>query len=169
VMVKRGQVYHAVKSFHVEGARTGDIMEEVAGSGIFDRCGKILVYGDASGKNRDTRNIKSDYDIITHFLSNYRKSNGGHLIFEMRVPLANPPIRRRHNLVNAYFLNEDREIRLIVYDKWLDEGFRLTEFKKNGTMIEDDSLPQQHVTTAIGYVLDYDKYKANTASKMIQL
>jgi hypothetical protein len=169
-MVKRGHTYHAVKAFHVEGARTGDIMEEIAGSGILDKCGKICVYGDASGKNRDTRNIKSDYDIISHFLSNYRKPDGKHLIFEMRVPLANPPIRRRHNLVNAYFLNENNEIRLFVYDKWLDEGFRLTEFKKNGTMVEDDSLPQQHVTTAIGYVLDYDKHKTNNGkSKMIQL
>lgn len=167
--VKVGNVYHIMKCFHVEGARTLDIMEEMASSEILDRYKKIVVYGDASGKNRDTRSIKSDYDIIKGFLANYKKKNGEALIFEMKVPLANPPLRRRHNIVNAYFLNDNKDVRIIVYDKWIDEGFKLTSFKKNADMIEDDSLPQQHVTTAIGYMIDYDVYKTSGGSIARQL
>lgn len=168
-MVKRGEVYHAFKAFHVEGARTLDIMEEIALSGLLDIAGKILVYGDATGKSKDTRSIKTDYDIIREFLSNYKTKDKRSLNFELKVPLANPPIRRRQNLVNAYCKNGVGETRFYVYDKWIDEGLRLTAFKKGADMIEDDSLPQQHVTTAIGYTFDYDKYRVAGSSSTIQL
>jgi hypothetical protein len=112
-----------------------------------------------------TRSIKSDYDIIEGFLSKYSKT----LNFEMRVPRSNPPLRRRHNLVNAYFSNENNQVRLLVYDKWVDKGFRLTAFKKGSGLIEDDNLPEQHVTTAIGYMIDYDVNKISEESEMIQL
>jgi hypothetical protein len=166
---KVGGAYHAARSFHVEGARTSDIMDEIAASGILDLTEAVYVYGDASGKNRDTRSIVSDYEIIERFLANYRKPNGARLRYEMRVPRANPPIRRRHNLVNAYFQNDAGQIRLYVYDKWLDEGFRLTQMKKGADMVEDDSLPQQHATTAIGYMIDFDNLTQNTGSRTIQL
>jgi hypothetical protein len=170
-MAKRGEVYHAFKAFHVEGARTSDIMEEIAASGLLDICGKVVVYGDASGKNNDTRSIRTDYDIILKFLVNYKTKDGRALNVELRIPNANPPIRRRHNIVNAHFLNDNKEVRLFVYDKWIDEGFRLTQFKKNGQMIEDDgpAFPWQHVTTAIGYALDYEKYRIGEPTRTIQL
>jgi hypothetical protein len=168
--IKLGDTYHIFKVFHVEGARTTDIMDEIASSGILDRARKIYVYGDASGKNRDTRSITSDYEIIEKFLSNYLTKDGRRLDFEMRVPISNPPIRRRHNLVNAHFENENKDVRLIVYDTWLDEGFRLTQFKKGADLVEDDSLPQQHATTAIGYMVDYDIYRLDEEqSSSIQL
>lgn len=167
--VKRGEVYHCFKALHVEGARTDDIMEEIAGTGYLDSAGKIVVYGDASGNNNDTRSIKTDYEIIKRFLANYVTKDGRRLNFELKVPRANPPIRRRHNIVNAHFMNENKEVRLLVYDKWLDEGFRLTTLKKGGDLIEDDSLPQQHVTTAIGYMIDYDNYKNTQPSSTIRM
>ena len=166
--VKIGKNYHIIKSFHVQGARTSDIMEEIASSGLLDKFRTITVYGDASGKNRDTRSIKSDYDIIKEFLANYRTRDGRQLSFSMKVPLANPPIRRRHNLVNAHFINENKEVRLYVYDMWLHDGFMQTSFRK-GSNIEDDSLPEQHVTTAIGYMIDYDINRTQAQSKTIQL
>jgi hypothetical protein len=168
--IKVGDAYHVFKAFHVEGARTNDILDEIASSGLLDRARKVYVYGDASGKNRDTRSIASDYDIIEKFLSNYMAKDGRRLDFEMRVPRANPPIRRRHNLVNAYFENENKQVRLFVYDAWLDEGFRLTQFKKGADLVEDDSLPQQHATTAVGYMIDYDVYRLDEEkSTSIQL
>ena len=166
--VKIGNKYHIIKSFHVEGARTSDIMEEIASSGLLDKFRTITVYGDASGKNRDTRSIKSDYDIIKTFLANYRTKDGRSLNFQMKVPLSNPPIRRRHNIVNAHFINENKEVRLFIYDDWLHDGFMQTSFKK-GSNIEDDSLPQQHVTTAIGYMIDYDFNRNLEQSRTIQL
>lgn len=168
-MARRGEAYHAFKGFHIEGARTLDIMEEIATSGLLDKAGLILVYGDATGKSNDTRSIKSDYDIIREFLSKYKKPNGQPIRFEIRVPSANPPIRRRQNLVNAYCLNGLGETRFYTYDKWIDEGMRLTAFKKGADKIEDDSLPQQHITTAIGYCFDYDKNRVTPPSSTIRL
>jgi hypothetical protein len=167
--IKVGRTYHVIKSFHVEGANTWDIMEDIADSGILNRTRHVIVYGDASGKNKDTRSLRSDYDIIKEFLSKWKSKDGRGVTFEMRVPPANPPIRRRHNVVNAHFINENKEVRLYVYDEWLHEGFMQTSFKKGADLVEDDSLPQQHVTTAIGYMIDYDVNRMTQATQTIQL
>ena len=167
--VKVGSVYHIIKSFHVDGARTSDIMEEIASSGLLDKCRRITVYGDASGKNKDTRSIKSDYDIIKYFLANYRTKDNRAIPFEMKVPLSNPPIRRRHNVVNSHFINENKQVRIFIYDMWLHDGFMQTAFKKSADLVEDDSLPQQHITTAIGYMIDYDINRNSEKSSTIQL
>jgi hypothetical protein len=167
---KVGNAYHAVRAYHVEGARTEDIMEEIAASGVLESAMTVSVYGDETGKNRDTRSIRSDYDIILKFLQNYQKKNGGKLQVKLMLPTKNPPIRRRHNLVNAHFQNDAKQVRLYLYDKWLDEGFRMTQFKKSADLVEDDTLPQQHVTTAIGYMIDFDSLTTSAGqSRTIQL
>lgn len=131
----------------VDGARTGDIMDELVARHWYQKAVHIRVYGDASGKNRDTRSIKSDYDIIKDTISNTFCGT-----FEMMVPLANPPVRKRHNLVNATFYTANYTVRFMVYKcKTVDKGLRLTKLKKGGNYIEDDSDRWQHVTTAIGY------------------
>jgi phage terminase large subunit len=56
--------------------------------------GGVFIYGDASGKNRNTRSNVSDYDIIEHYFSKYMNNRS------MNVPLANPMIKRRRNFVN---------------------------------------------------------------------
>lgn len=145
--------FHFFKVFQVDGARTNDIMEEIYNAGIFQPGLKVRVFGDASAKSRDTRSIKSDYDIIRTFISNIEPK----VDFELLVPLANPPIRERHNLVNAACYNANGKVNLFVYKgaEGLDEGFRLTKLKKGGNYIEDDSFRHQHVTTAAGYMIHY--------------
>lgn len=149
--------FHIFDEVVIDGMRTEESCEEAAGKGILDYRTKYIVNGDASGKHRDTRNIKSDYEIIRAFFSNYRTKDGRQLDFEMQVPLANPPIRKRHNIVNAYCCNDAGQRRLFVYDTapTADEGLRLTSLKKGGQYIEDDSKGQrfQHISTAIGYCL----------------
>jgi len=141
-------VFHVWKVFHVEGANTGDIMEEMIPH--LSSARKVYIYGDASGKNNDTRSKVSDYDIIKKSLSHIP-------LVEIKVPKANPPLRRRHNTVNACFLNENKQVRLFLYKgcDWLSKGLRLTQFKESATLVEDDSLPEQHATTALGYWIDY--------------
>jgi hypothetical protein len=153
--------FYVYKSFLIEGARTAGIMEEMAD--VFEHKCKFRVFGDASGKSRDTRSIKSDYDIIREYLANYKRKDGTHLETEFFVPLANPPIKERHNKVNATFYNVNKEVKFINYDKDVDEGLRLTKLKKSGQYIEDDSFAKQHVTTAIGYWIHYllVKWKAD--------
>jgi hypothetical protein len=147
--------FHIFNEVVIDGMRTEESCEEAAGRGILDHRTRYIVNGDASGKHRDTRNIKSDYEIIRAFLSNYRTKDGRAIDFEMQVPLANPPIRKRHNIVNAYCCNDAGQRRLFVYDTapTADEGLRLTALKKGGQYIENDSMREQHITTAIGYSL----------------
>lgn len=154
----KGETFHFLRTFAVDGARTTDIMDEIAASGLLDMPNThIRVFGDASGKSRDTRSIKSDYQIIKEYLDNYQRKDGQNLKVEMMVPLSNPPIRDRHNLVNAQFKDANGKVKCFVYKgaATLDEGFRLTKLKKGGNYIEDDSFRAQHCTTAAGYMIHY--------------
>lgn len=154
-----GGVFHIYKVFHVEGANTSDIIEEMLPH--LSTARKINVYGDHSGKNNDTRSKSSDYDIIKKALD----SLPSRPIVEMKVPKANPPLRRRHNTTNACFMNENKQVRIYLYKgcEWLDKGLRLTQFKESANLVEDDSLPEQHATTALGYYIDYKLNREETA------
>jgi hypothetical protein len=145
-------VYHIFKTFRIEGARTLDILEEMEAQGVFNPVYTYRVFGDASGEANDTRSKKTDYDIIRKFLAN-TAADGQGVRFEMRVPLANPPIRKRHNLMNSLFINELGRVRYYQYagTEWLDEGWRLTALKKGASFQEDDSIASQHITSAVGY------------------
>ncbi len=174
VMQYDGQGFHIFGEVVVEGIRTEDSLDELAGKGFFDLPDNplIIVCGDASGKHRDTRSKRSDYDIIKQYLANYLRKDGLSLTFEMNVPMANPPIRKRHNIVNAYCCNELGQHRLFVYPgaPTVDKGLRLTALKDNGKYIEDDSKPWQHITTALGYAVVATINKSNFKTQgMVQL
>jgi PBSX family phage terminase large subunit len=144
--------FHFFAEVIIQGARTLDVLEELVERGHLKHETKIIVNGDASGKSSDTRSIKSDYDLIRGFLSKYTR-NGKPIDFEIDVPKANPPVRTRHNKLNAHCHNSLGQVRLYVYEaaKKLDEGLRLVALKKGADYIEDDSKDYQHVTTAAGY------------------
>lgn len=149
-----GDVFHFFAEVVVEGIRTGQSCDELADKGVLDLpVPNFYVCGDASGRSRDTRNKKSDYTIIMDFLGNYKTKDGRSLVVENLVPLANPPVRSRHNTVNTYCHNSLGERRLYIY-KACDvahEGMRLVQLRKGADYVEDDTPAYQHVTTAIGY------------------
>jgi len=144
-----GDEFHIFHEVILQGSRTADTIEELDGKGIFSQTMRYIICGDASGKHRDTRSSHSDYDIIRKELSNRN------LKFEYHVPLANPPVRTRHNRVNAYCNNMAEQTRLFIYKdaKTCDEALRLTKLKDKAQYIEDDSKAYQHVGTAIGYAI----------------
>lgn len=146
---------HIADQVVIKGMRTEDSLEELAGSGLLDYDTQYIINGDATGKAKDTRSKLSDWEIIEKFLSNYRQKSGAPIRFEMDIPRANPPVRERHNKMNAYFCNALGRRRMYVYKgaPMADRGFRLTKLKKNGLFIEDDSKEYQHITTAVGYAL----------------
>jgi hypothetical protein len=146
---------HIFAEMVIEGLRTLENCEQLAAKGLLDYQTKYYVTGDAAGKHRDTRNNRSDYDIIKKFLAGYQTADKKLIDFEMRVPTSNPPIKKRHNLVNAYCLNALQKRRLFVYKdaEMADKGMRLTKLKRGVNYIEDDSPEYQHITTAIGYAI----------------
>lgn len=145
--------FHIAKAFLVYGGRTQDIMDEIADAGYLDLSTTIEIFGDASGKHTDTRNNRSDWDIIKQFISNYKRKDNGRNNVVFEVPLANPPIRSRHNVANAIFCNDLGEVSATLYKEAYPavRGFMLTKLKKGAELVEDDSLAEQHVTSAITY------------------
>lgn len=143
----KGDTFHFFAESVVEGARTEEVLEDLEARGLLGKQFRYVVNGDAAGKHRDTRSKRSDYDIIKEFLRNLE------IEFRVELPSSNPPIRTRHNRVNAYCLNDKKQRRLFVYRgcKTIDEGMRLTSLKKGAEYCEDDSKAYQHVTTALGY------------------
>lgn len=140
--------FHIFHEVIIEGARTEDVMDEFFERGIIHKGREYEIDGDASGKNRSTNSHRSDYDIIRHRLD----SEG--IRYAYKVRLSNPPIRLRHNLVNAYCMNELGQTRLFIHNcKTADEGMRLTALKKGANLIENDDKHFQHITTSIGYAL----------------
>lgn len=148
-----GTTFHVIKEFIVDGFNTGQIMDEIADSGIFENYCLFRIFGDSSGRNKDTRNNKTDYEIIKKFLSDYRRKDGSSLVYEDKVPRANPEIRKRQEAVNSRCCNDKGEVNLFIYQDapTVDEGLRLTKIKKGSSYQEDDKDRYQHVVTALGY------------------
>ena len=140
--------FHFFDEIIIEGIRTGDSCEELNNRGYFNHNLKFILHGDASGNSRDTRSKLSDWIIIKEYFENHVNRPK----FEVKVPRANPAIRKRHNTVNSYMVNGLGQVRVTLYQKCktLDKGLKLTAFKK-GSSIEDDSKYYQHVTTSAGY------------------
>lgn len=158
--------FHFFNEVVVEGIRTEQSLEEAAAKGLLDHKAQYIVHGDAAGKHNDTRSNRSDYDIIKHYLEHFKNKAGMRLAHSQDVPLSNPPVRKRHNLVNAYCKNELGKVRLFIYREapTADEGLRLTQLKDNAQYIEDDSKPYQHISTAIGYGVNSCINGANRAA-----
>lgn len=149
--------FHFFDEAVIHGSRTEDQLEEYAARGYFELPVSWEVHGDATGGARTTNSILSNYEIIEKFLANYKSKSGRKLNYQMLVPKSNPPIRERHNIVNAYCMNSLKQNRLFIYEKCkvLNEGMNLTSLKKGADYLEDDSKEYQHVTTALGYRVVY--------------
>ena len=156
-----GDTFHIFKEYHAETMRTGQLLQEMAEDGAFDLPVRWGIFGDASGRYNDTRSNWSDIEIVEQYIANHRRPDGSMLEYEINIPRANPPLRRRHNTANGIFENDLGETRFYLYKgcEWIDEGFRLTEPKKGADNVENDTLEQQHVTTAITYWIDYLMHK----------
>lgn len=142
--------FHFFDEIIIEGIRTEDSCEEIARRGYFNYGFKFILHGDATGKARSTNSKLSDWMIIKEYFTKQKNRPD----FKISVPKANPPIRKRHNLVNSYMENGLGENRITLYNKCktLNKGFKWTAFKK-GSNIENDNNDFQHCTTSAGYGL----------------
>jgi len=102
-----------------------------------------IIYGDSSGRSRDTRSNTTDYGII-----------GDAGFTNQIVPTRNPSIRDRHNAVNALMKNAKNEIRYYIHPRCgtAIKGFETVKLKKGANYLEEETY-SQHVTTAIGYLV----------------
>lgn len=164
--------FHVFKEWVIDGASTQEIYNEIGASGIFDHTTSFIINGDSSGKNRTTKDKRSDFDIILEWFNYFRNSRNEEIRPNIQITSVNPPIRTRHNMMNAYFKNAAGVSRLFVHEPCttVDEAFRLTALVKGSGYVEDDSKPYQHIGTAVGYgvhqTLIYSRRKGSGTTQL---
>lgn len=112
----------------------------------------VFVYGDPAGRAGEKHGHKSDYNDIEDVLRLH------HWKFERRVRPAHPAIKDRQNAVRAMILNAKGDIKLYVNPKkapWCHKGLATVQLKEGSSFQEDQKNQYQHITTAIGYFVDW--------------
>jgi Terminase large subunit, T4likevirus-type, N-terminal len=112
----------------------------------------VYIYGDPAGRAGEKHGHKSDYTEIEDVLRLHNWK------FERRVRPAAPAIKDRQNAVRARIRNAKGDIRMFVNPNkavWCHKGLATVQLKEGSSFQEDDKNPYQHITTAIGYFVDY--------------
>lgn len=112
----------------------------------------VYIYGDPAGRAGEKHGHKSDYTEIEDVL----RLNGWK--FERRVRPAHPAIKDRQNAVRAMIRNAKGDIRLKVNPQtalWCHKGLSTVQLQTGSSFQEDQKNQYQHITTAIGYFIDW--------------
>lgn len=113
----------------------------------------VIVYGDPAGRAGEKHGHASDYTEIEDVL----REHGWR--FTRRVKKAHPAIKDRQNAVRAKICTADGHRSLFVNPKtapWCHEGLATVQLQEGSTFQEDQKNQYQHITTAIGYCVDYE-------------
>ncbi len=127
----------------------------------------VYIYGDPSGRAGEKHGHKSDYTDIEDVL----RLNGWK--FERRVRSAAPAIKDRQNAVRAMICNALDQIRLYVNigtAPWCHKGLATVQTKEGSSFQEDQKNKYQHITTAVGYFIDWhwpQGFKAATSGRTV--
>ena len=111
----------------------------------------VLIYGDPAGRAGEKHGHASDYTDIEDVL----KANGW--TPRRKVKKAAPAIKDRQNAVRARICSADGTRRLFVNPtkaKTCDKGLATVQLQKGSTFQEDQTNDAQHITTAIGYMVE---------------
>lgn len=114
---------------------------------------QIRLYGDRSGKNGEKHGLETEYVTMERV---FREAGWK---VERRVKNANPAIVDRQNAVRAKICNAAGERSFFVNPvtaPWSHEGIATVCTKEGSSFLEDDKNDYQHITTAIGYWVDYE-------------
>jgi hypothetical protein len=113
----------------------------------------VIIYGDPAGKAGEKHGKESDYTRMEDVL----RSHGWH--FTRNVKAAHPAIKDRQNAVRAKILTADGHTSLFVNPHtapYNHKGLATVQLKKGSAFQEDDKNEYQHITTAIGYMVDFE-------------
>jgi hypothetical protein len=112
----------------------------------------VYIYGDPAGRAGEKHGHKSDYNDIEDVLRLY------HWKFERRVRPSHPAIKDRQNAVRALIKNAKGEVNLYVNPNtapWCHKGLATVQLQKGSSFQEDQTNQYQHITTAMGYFIDW--------------
>lgn len=152
IAVIRDQVPYFVDEIVLTSAVSRQSAEEFVERYKYHRNRTVYIYGDPSGRAGEKHGHKSDYDDIEDVL----RMHGWKYLRRVRAKA--PAIKNRQNGVRARIKNSLGQIRLFVNPetaKWCDKGLSTVQLKEGSTFIEDQTNQYQHITTAIGYFIDW--------------
>ena len=112
----------------------------------------VIIYGDPAGRAGEKHGHESDYTEMEGVL----KSNGWQTT--RRVKKAAPAIKDRQNAVRAKILNALGKRSLFINPAkapYAHKGIATVQYKKGSSFLEEQT-DYQHITTAIGYMIDYE-------------
>tara|TARA_A100000171_G_scaffold24120_2_gene22440 strand:+ start:2226 stop:3542 length:1317 start_codon:yes stop_codon:yes gene_type:complete len=113
----------------------------------------VLIYGDPGGRAGEKHGHASDYTEIEDVL----RAAGWK--FTRKVKKKAPAIKDRQNAVRARILNAAGERHLFVNPvtaPWSHKGLATVQLQEGSTFQEDQKNDYQHITTAIGYMVDVE-------------
>jgi len=111
----------------------------------------VYVYGDPAGRAGEKHGHASDYTEIEDVLRKHGWK------FARKVKPRHPAIKDRQNAVRARIMNANGDVNLYVNPQqavYCHKGLATVQVKSGSSFIEQDSK-YQHITTAIGYMVDY--------------
>lgn len=153
---------HVVDEIVLESAVAAQSAIEFCEKFKHHRNKKVFIYGDAAGRAGEKHGHKSDYVVIEDTL----RIAGWQ--FERRVKAANPAIRDRQNAVRAKICNAKMERSLFINPQtavWSHKGIATVQLKEGSTFQEDEKNQYQHITTAIGYFVNWHWPSGQAAMK----
>lgn len=112
----------------------------------------VMLYGDPAGRAGEKHGHNSDYNDIEDVL----KANGW--TYTRRVKRAHPAIKDRQNAVRAKIKTADGKVSLFINPltaPWSHKGLATVQLQEGSAFQEDQKNQYQHITTAIGYFVDY--------------
>lgn len=112
----------------------------------------LLLYGDPAGKAGEKHGQISNYTEVEKVLREHGWT------VQRKVKAAAPAIRDRQNAVRAKHCNAAGQRSLFcnpVRAPYTHKGFSTVQMKDGSTFLEAES-DYQHVTTAVGYCVDYE-------------
>ncbi|MDP2319583.1 MAG: terminase family protein [Acidobacteriota bacterium] len=155
-----GTEYGALEALALPVSTVDDMCDEILRRHPSHRVG-VVVYGDATGKARSPKDLRSNYQIIEEKLKVM-----GPIV--MKVPTVNPPVTRRLNSVNRLcrdgrgicrlFLNGDAQKPRTAPTRELTRSLQQT-IKKPGTadVWKKPGETHTHLGEALGYWLDMEE------------
>jgi hypothetical protein len=115
-------------------------------------CRDVVLYGDPAGKAGEKHGQISNYTEIEKVLREHGWT------VQRKVKAAAPAIRDRQNAVRAKICNAAGERSFYCNPSrapYAHKGFATVQMKEGSTFLEAES-DYQHITTAVGYCIDYE-------------
>jgi hypothetical protein len=112
----------------------------------------VILYGDPAGKAGEKHAQESAYTQIEEVL----KDAGWR--YTRKIKRKHPAIKDRQNAVRAKIANAAGEVSLYVNPnkaKYCEKGLATCQLKKGSSFLEEET-EYQHITTAIGYCVEYE-------------